>query len=315
MKEKAIGILIGAAIGDALGAPLEFLPPKPQSEWVVDMIGGGKLNWKPGEITDDTMMSLAISQMYLEKGMYHQDFLIDKWLGWAGNVSWDMGRWTKRALHKWAEYKQSMTEMFVNPPITELRNDENPVVKLWMVKGQKEAGNGGVMRCMPTAICIADQARRLSDAIKICQDTHPDPKCIHSCVVVVEALNMMLENNCTKDQVFDYIIDLLGPNPTEVAEALEEARDYPIEKCNNTGYTVDTVRCAFSAFKQAENFEDGLIAIVNRGNDADTVGTVAGSLLGAYYGFSAIPQRWLDQLQKTDEIKDIAIKLFNMRCA
>jgi ADP-ribosylglycohydrolase len=67
LHDIALGIIVGAAVGDALGAPLEFLLPRNRENWVVDMIGGGVLKWKPGETTDDTAMSLAIAEMYIEK--------------------------------------------------------------------------------------------------------------------------------------------------------------------------------------------------------------------------------------------------------
>ncbi len=300
-ENRAVGALVGSACGDSLGAPLEFLPPRNEPiSYVKDMVGGGVLRWNPGDFTDDTIMSIAVSEMYLENKKYNQQILIKKWLKWAETSPKDIGNWTSAALRRWARYSGC----------DELRGENHPVIQMWRDKGSRDAGNGGVMRCMPTAIFEPDPNLRMADTIKICQDTHPDPRCIHSCIAVVEAINALIEG-MPKENVIDYVLSIVGNS--EVGEVLRESKNTPIHKCANSGYTVDTVKCAFAAFINADNFEDGLIAIVNRGNDADTVGAIAGSLLGAYYGFNSIPKRWLNKLKCGTEIEGMARQLFRIK--
>lgn len=324
-EERAIGALVGAAIGDALGAPLEFLPPRGEQDYVKDMVGGGTLRWKKGEYTDDTKMALAIAEMYLKHNKYCQRDLVERWLKWGASGPKDIGNWTNGALRNWTRVVNAIDYN------SELRDEQHPVIQMWKRRGEKDAGNGGVMRCMPTAIFVGDRDQRIQETVKICQDTHPDPRCILSCVAVVEAINMLVYTGWRYDAVtwkddfrakampgyrpeskfMSYLMSVVGPG--EVFDALDESRYLPVDQCMNTGYTVDTVKCAFAAFNQYEDFEEGLIAIVNRGNDADTVGAIAGALMGARCGLSGIPQRWKSDLMDYQKIAQIAEELHSRR--
>jgi len=282
----ALGIIAGAAVGDALGAPLEFLPPRTPDNFVTEMVGGGMLKWKPGEITDDTTMALAITDMYLEKKGYNQSTILEKWGAWKSLNPKDMGNWTYKVLGKWGQYRDRSKV---------LRGDENPAVMLWKQTGSSSAGNGAVMRCMPTAIVRRNDATKLiNESIWLAEDTHPDPRCILSCVAVNSLLSLGFVDNISKDEALERTKNAI--NHVEVLDALQTAPFHKWENWQNKGYTVDTVKCAVAAWYQHDNFEEGLVKVVNRGNDADTVGAVAGALLGAYHGFKSIPQRWWDAL-------------------
>jgi ADP-ribosylglycohydrolase len=312
MEKRAVGALVGAAVGDALGAPLEWTPPRTPDAWFYEMMEDNRRpNYRAGDITDDTEMALGVAEMYLHRGGYDQHFLVKHWLGWAERCNWDMGRWTKDILMRWhsiicsgGTYGQDWREG------NEYRDaDNHPAIKLWQERKANSAGNGGVMRCMPTALYQLDIDQRISDTIKICQDTHPDPRCVESCIAVVETLRNLIDGARDKLAVVDNVSQLL-PKESVVRQALETADLLPVEELENKGYTVNTVECAFSGFLHANDFENGLLAVVNQGNDADTVGAIAGSLLGAYYGIDKIPQRWLDMMTKADYVRDMAEKIF-----
>lgn len=301
--DSAVGALVGAAVGDALGAPLEFLPPRERDNFTTDMTGGGMLKWEPGSITDDTIMSMSICGMYLECGGYDQKNLVEKWLNWKKTGPKDIGNWTNRALGKWAQIFDTL-ESGVG-----LRGQDHPVIQLWNNMGQDDAGNGGVMRCMPSAVANINYSQMAKDTINICQDTHPDPRCVESCLAINSAIFYLIENKLSKSKLMEVIPKGKG----ELADALKESPGLPWEEWTNDGFTVDTVRCAFACFLQANDFEKALIEVVNRGNDADTVGAVAGSLLGAYYGYKAIPQRWIMKLQQKNAIQEVAKGMFLYR--
>jgi ADP-ribosyl-[dinitrogen reductase] hydrolase len=127
--------------------------------------------------------------------------------------------------------------------------------------------------------------------------------------VVVEAMRRIIDGNRVKSMIVDDVAGLLEED-SEVRKALKEAATLSLDELTNGGYTVDTVKCAFAAFLQADDFENGLLAVVNRGNDADTVGAVAGALLGAYYGIEDIPDRWTSKLKRGVEIRDLAKKIY-----
>lgn len=287
--EIGLGIIAGAAVGDALGAPLEFLPPRTKENFVTEMVGGGVLKWKPGEITDDTTMSLAIMDMYIEKQGYSQSSILEKWGAWKKLNPKDMGNWTYRVLGKWGQYRDRSRV---------LRGDENPAVILWKQSLKNSAGNGAVMRCMPTAVARhTNESLLVTETCWLAEDTHPDPRCIASCLVVNKLLKYAFDG-LTKQEAYQQVIKEIEETPGQfhLLAALQEAPTHKWEHWDNKGYTIDTVKCAVAAWIQNYSFEDGLIKVVNRGNDADTVGAVAGALLGAYHGFSSIPQRWWDAL-------------------
>lgn len=306
-EETALGIILGSAVGDALGAPLEFLPPRSGDNLVTEMEGGGVLKWKPGEITDDTIMSLAIQEMYLEKGKYDQSTIINKWIDWMDTNPKDIGNWTYKVLSIWKNTDRSK----------ELRGDDNPAVERWKKTGRNSAGNGALMRCMPSAVVHHDNALGfVADTLYLAEDTHPDPRCILSCIALNTLLKLAFE--ClAKDEALNGTIKVISTlnvytDNSLIVDTLEKAPTHETDMWENTGYTVDTLYCAVAAWYQNESFEEGLIKVINRGGDADTVAAVAGSLLGAYHGVNSIPERWLNTLIEKDRLAKNAVSLLSV---
>lgn len=295
-ESTALGIILGAAVGDALGAPLEFLPSREPDKFIREMTGGGVLKWNPGDITDDTIMSIGIQEMYFENGQYNQASIVDKWLEWKRTNPKDIGNWTHKVLNVWEKISSK----------DELREDYNPAVQLWAANGHHPSGNGSLMRCMPTAIVHRnDETSLIIDSLKLSEDTHPDPKCILSCIAVNNILKLGFECVSKMDALVHTIKlvsslsrDSVRPvtGAIRVIEAISDAPTHEWEMWENDGYVIDTLKCAIATWYQNDSFEEGLVKVVNRGNDADTVGAVAGALLGAYHGYESIPTRWLDAL-------------------
>lgn len=311
-EKTALGIIIGAAVGDALGAPLEFLPARAPDNFVTEMEGGGVLRWKPGEITDDTIMSLGIQEMYLEKGKYNQGVVVGKWIDWMNTNPKDIGNWTHKALSAWEK----------TPRNWELRGPENPAVQVWKATGSKSAGNGALMRCPPTVIVhYRNGLGFIPDTISLAEDTHPDPRCVLSCVAINNILKLSFDKFSKHDAleltiklISDFSVNtttsIIGAVP--VIEALGNAPTHEWEMWENKGYTIDTLQCAVAAWYQNNSFEEGLIKVINRGNDADTVGAVAGALLGGYHGIDSIPTRWLEALQDKQRLTDNTLGLLEI---
>ena len=288
---KAHGALFGAAVGDALGAPLEFLSPRTEYNFVKDYVGGGMLKWRPGETTDDTKMALGIMKMYQDHGEYNQKAIIGNWLDWLKSNPKDLGNWTHKVLNSWKRIDRF-----------NLRGDENPAVRIWKIS-KSNAGNGAVMRCMPTAVFRANNPEKMiEETILLAEDTHPDPRCILSCLCI----NRLISNGIagqSKEEAYNNLVEEFSDINREFANILIQARDLPWAQWSNGGFTNDTVKCAIAAWLQYDNLEEGLIRVVNRGNDADTVGAVAGALFGAYHGVESIPKRWL-KFKHNDNIKE-----------
>ena len=320
--DSAMGALVGAAVGDALGAPLEFLTPRDKEDWETEMRGGGVLKWQPGDITDDTTMNISVCEMYLENSGYDQRALVEKWLKWKRTGPKDIGNWTAAALSRWASYIRNFDNKNIKKDgidgaanKIDVMGPDHPAIQLWLEGGKHDAGNGGVMRCMPTALWEPVFNNRIEQTTRICMDSHPDPRCIGSCVITVELLHEMIERDLTKPEVMSMMHNLsknLIKNE-DLTEELKDVENLKWKDTGNGGYTVDTMVSAMSGFYLSESFEDGLVAVVNKGNDADTVGAVVGSLMGAFYGYKAIPERWLDALANTEQMLDFAEKLYSRK--
>lgn len=332
--DRAVGAVIGSACGDALGAPLEFTSARRAdgSDWVRDMVGGGAFGWRPGQTTDDTDMSRCVLEMYLENnGRYDQDLLVRKFLAWRASNPPDIGSWTRYALNVWADSVKATPFKGLKKVGTACYKpgyrEHNPVLLAWRKCSRSSASNGGVMRCIPTALVHAPSMRNTSlDAAAICADTHPDPRSIASCVAVVTMATKLIRDTCedgsmrgNKRGVYsmheawaDILKTVLDLN-TDLYTGLRTSATLPWGGWTNGGSAIETTVCAFAALLQASSFEEGLIKVVNRGGDADTVGAVAGGLLGARFGYSQIPKRWLERLEGHDQLRSMAIELWMKR--
>jgi ADP-ribosyl-[dinitrogen reductase] hydrolase len=286
-EDRLLGAFFGGLCGDSLGAPLEFGPRLPR-ETKVEMTGGGSFGWEPGAATDDSDLALCVTRMYLNCGGYNQKALVRNFLDWESTRPKDIGCWTRRSFHEWHKAQFELDH------VEQLRGDSHPIVNIWRKAGSRDAGNGSVMRCWPTILSTPDKKVRLSESKKISEDSHPDPRCNVSCQAVVEAASVLARGGST-EEAFDEAKEVAKPNK-EVYDAVNSATTLPWERWTNSGFVIGTVQSAFAGLAQAKDFESGLRSVVAVGNDADSCGATAGPLLGAKFGLSAIPTRWLNKL-------------------
>ena len=270
LLNKASAAYLGLAVGDALGATVEFLTPNEiRHQFGVhrEITGGGWLRLKPGHVTDDTTMSLALGQAILSKG--HVDALAaaEAFDGWMRAKPVDIGNTVRRNL-------------------IQFRKTGNPAAPA----SEHDAGNGAAMRLLPVALAGYGQPPERT-------------------ILASRAQAHVTHNNVLSDAACETLIlmvqDLLGG-----CEAIDVERErvsklvkqhpvfaYDRKRCDNpSGYIIDTMHAVFQSFFATENFEDCLTDVVNRGGDADTTGAIAGMLAGARYGQAAIPKRWLKAL-------------------
>lgn len=269
---KAVAAYCGLAVGDALGATVEFMLP---SEIVhtygvhKKIIGGGWLKLKPGQVTDDTTMALALGEVILNK----QRFDIT-----------DMAM----AFDKWLKAKPVDIGNTVRRGIIHFRNTKRPISP----ESEHDAGNGACMRVLPIALATYDRDLELIKRISRMQShvTHNNA-CSDAAVDCVVEMTHMGFNDESKEAMLE------GP----VQRLLDEHPRYRFDKKhqhNPSAYIVDTMRVVFQSFFQTATFEDCLIDVVNRGGDADTTGAIAGMIAGAYYGLDAIPVHWLKAVDR-----------------
>lgn len=291
--DKAKGLLMGLAVGDAVGTTLEFQAR--DSSHIYDMVGGGPFNLKAGEWTDDTSMALCLAETYIEKNCCDMDFFREKLISWyktghnsSNGVCFDIGNTTRYALEQVIKHGPD-----------------------WLGNNSPEtAGNAALIRHAPVAIF-----RRKSfidgwrDASIQSMSTHCAPESIDCCQYINVILHYLL-NGFGKDEAFSphkipFLVRVLIIN---AGEYKEKHRD----QIRSSGYVIDTLEAALWAVWHTDNFKDAILLAANFADDADSVAATAGQLAGALYGLSGIPAEWVDKIVDKDRILSMAEELFHL---
>ena len=296
------GALVGLAVGDALGAPFEGMPPGSFGP-VADMVGGGSHGLKPGEWTDDTSMALCLAASLLERGGFDAADQMNRYLRWKkeGYMSstgraFGMGGTVRAALDRYEK---------TGDPRAGAADPET-------------AGNGSLMRLAPIPMYMfLDAARAMDLAAAMSRTTHAAEEAVDACRyltgLMIGAFRGDSKENLLSDHyspVYNYWFFpqvTLAPRIAAIARGVykeKEARDLPAG-----GYVVETLEAALWCFFRADNFRDGALLAVSLGNDTDTTAAVYGQLAGAYYGLESIPPEWRETLAHGPMIERIAISL------
>lgn len=293
-RDRYLGALLGLAVGDALGAQVEFMP---QGSFppVAEMKGGGPHRLGPGEWTDDTAMALCLAESLLEKGFDPLDQM-RRYLLWyregynsPKGYCFDIGITTRRALERFLR----TGDPFSGP------------------EEESAAGNGSLMRLAPVALAYARSPRLLEYARLSARTTHGARAALESTEVLAWLLEGALRGR-PKAELLALKPFRGRPLHPDVAEVVEGSF---WRRAQGEGYAPRTLEAALHAFAHTESFEEGMLLAVNLGEDADTVGAVYGQLAGAYYGRGAIPERWLKPLYLRERIEELAFALYRMNMA
>ena len=290
---------MGKAIGDALGAASEFLAEREVSATFGILRDYRAREWfAPGEFTDDTSMALWMAEAIIKGDGVEANAVGDAWVEWMETDGRGIGCQTLKAL-------------------TLIQHGMAPLDagrRVWQDSGRRAAGNGAVMRCTPIGLLrFRDQERLVAESILTSQITHYDPRCTWGCVAVNTAIAAILRREPDpRERAMEAV---RGRNP-ELEEGLAAAAQEPIADMRldgrNQGYTVLTTNVAFAALEQYDDFEDAIVAIINKGGDADTNAAVAGALLGARYGTAELPPEWVDGLVGRERVVRAAEGLMEM---
>ncbi|MCF8059956.1 MAG: ADP-ribosylglycohydrolase family protein [Bacteriovoracaceae bacterium] len=278
-NDNKLAMLLGLHCGDSLGATLEFCDPRPEDDLHTEIIGGGPLNWEPGAPTDDTdLMLILLESLVLKKGVLNHHHIAKGLIKWLSREPLDVGNTTRSAIN---------------------RMKEGLPIEQWPDIGEWTQGNGSLMRTAPLALFkVSDETIR-----EQCELTHGHPTCADTDIIFIRTLESALAGN-TKQDVYETALKEARRlhNPVLI-ESLEDIPNQTYESTKTSGFCVHTLNAALFAFIMEDSFEESLIKIVNRGDDADTVGAVTGALCGAFYGFDAIPKRWLNTIQEKENIE------------
>ncbi len=295
-RERFVGCLIGLALGDALGAPLEFMPRAEIMATygeVRELLGGGWLNVEPGEYTDDTQLALAIAESIVRTGRIDPPDIAARFVAWLRTGPKDVGNITRTAIRY---HEQGLPWQEVGPRVVRE-----------LVGGS--AGNGSLMRCAPVGLFHAARPDALlRDSTIVSEITHANPLSIWSSIAVNLAIVELLHGR-TKDVIARVAAQI---PERQVRDTLLTVPGLPRRSVRSGGFVLETLGAAFWALQHGENFEEVVVAAINLGDDADTVGAVAGALAGARDGVNAIPDRWKDQLRDADRLADLALALHRL---
>ena len=271
---RARGALLGLAVGDAVGTTVEFMP-RGSFPPVTDMVGGGPFGLEAGRWTDDTSMALCLAESLLaDPGLSARDLMgrFDRWEAEGHNSStgrcFDVGHATLAAIER---YRRT------GDP---LAGDPSP----------RAAGNGSIMRLAPVAVrWWRDPDTAEAVAREQGLTTHAAPEAVDACALLARMLAGAIGGG-GREAVLAPRVDP-GWRPSIRAIAAGGWRGKAEADIRSTGYVVHTLEAAVWAFAGTASFEEAVLRAVNLGDDADTVGAVAGQIAGAVYGLRGIPER------------------------
>lgn len=296
LESRYLGCLIGLACGDALGGAVEFDSRAQMDErfpdGLRDFIGGGWLKLFPGEITDDTQMSLDVARSLVAFPDGNMDDLAARFLAWRNSDPKDIGNTTRDALDRLAR----------GVPWNEAGEQAH------LSRGPRDsAGNGAIMRCAPVAMRFRTQPERLREvSIDVSRITHANPLCTWASVAIDQAVATLLDGAAIHVAIDASAVDIASD---EVCAAIAHAKAAERDEIKSGGYVLDTLSAACWSLLQSSSFEETVVRAVGLGGDTDTTGAVAGALAGAYYGLDAIPERWRTQVQYRDELTQLGLDL------
>ena len=338
-QDRARGILVGLAVGDALGAPVEFLP-NPSDVYINEM--GDKIehfhkNYRvpKGVWTDDTEMALCIADSLLVNNGYDSYDIMRRFTAWAyegyrtydDEPAADVGMQTMRAIDNFENHPvvpkdYPKTESAGNGAIMRLA----PIIiantfpdKKYPTLGEKKnalaAGpeNGkdeyiDLKDITPTLKMAELSCRETHDSIAACAVTEMFASCVYCALHGLEKNNIAAySSRWIMDERYDEFI--MNNYDTLLGRALKPDED---RLCNLSGYIVDAFTIALWGLLNFKSFKDGMMAVIRLGGDTDTNGAIYGQLAGAYYGYEAIPEEWRKNVYKADELVEIADNLLKM---
>lgn len=307
MKNKIESGLFGLAIGDALGVPVEFqsrsyLKANPVSE----MIGYGTHYQPLGTWSDDSSLAFCLAESLCEN--FDLFDIARNFVKWYSTELWtphghvfDIGIATRNAIHN-------------------IGKGHEP--ELCGGFEEKDNGNGSLMRILPLVFYLEkeDDIEIVYKKVKaVSSITHAHFRSVFACFIYVVYCLEILKGK-DKIEAYKEMQNILSGfltdkkfNPVELQlfdrVLKNDISKYPENNIHSSGYVLDSLQASFWCFLNSDSYEETVLKAVNLGEDTDTTGTIAGGLAGIYYGIESIPKKWIENLARTNDIKDLAERL------
>ncbi|WP_234024904.1 ADP-ribosylglycohydrolase family protein [Tsuneonella amylolytica] len=296
LQDRALGALLGLAVGDALGTTLEF-KARDSYEPLTTIVGGGPFRLKPGQWTDDTAMALALADSLIAHPELDQDDLMQRFDRWQRSGAYsctgtcfDIGITVSSALARWRRTGDAAA------------GSTDP----------KTAGNGALMRLAPVALRWAhDPARLVEVAARQTVTTHAAPEAISASVAFAQLLAAAIAG--------EPLSTIIAPRSDAayrgtIAAIMDGSwHGKRRDEIQSSGYVAHSLEAALWATARTTSFRDAVLLAANLGGDADTTAAITGQLAGAIYGASGIPQDWLAMIEWRERITELGLRLIGDR--
>lgn len=297
LHKKVLSTILGGAVGDALGVPVEF--KKRDSFRITAMIGYGTYNQPEGTWSDDTSLTMCLIDNLLEKQDEYD--LMQKFESYWANGYWtpygemfDIGIATSEAIRR---YKSGFPK------------------EEWGGSAEYDNGNGALMRIAPLAFTLRQEPsfiKRKEEIERIAHVTHRHMRSTLGCIIYVELLICLLDG----DEPFKAYENAVNLCQKQLTDTEYEAEFSAYERVLNlslphaarneigsTGYVVSSLEASLWSFLQSDDYKESVLTAVNLGEDTDTIGFITGTMAGAYYQLDGLPEEWVCQLAKKEELE------------
>ena len=294
LQDRAQACLLGLALGDALGAPVEFVP-RGRFRPLTGLIGGGKFQVAPGQWTDDTAMALCLADSLIECQGFDALDQMQRYERWV-----DEG------------YNASRPEAFgigktVLEALIAFKRSGKPY------SGRTEprfSGNGSLMRIAPIAIVHLQQPQQAWEAAALSSRiTHGAVACVQACQYFTQLLIRAMQGASKEAMLTGF--ETMGLDAlTHIVAG--DFKHKSADEVRGNGHVVDSLEAALWAFWHNSSFEGAVLAAANLGDDADTTAAICGQLAGAHHGMAGLPVSWLQLLHRRDHIAERALALHRL---
>ena len=297
LHDRYRGVLLGLAVGNTLGLPVEYWPSAeirrtyPQGMREIDPTERG-LPWD-----DDLAQAVILADAIIEHDTFLVEDLAQRLVTWGRTNGRGIGDQTARVIEA-------------------LRGGASPGVAaqlVWERHGGSAAGNGAVMRCAPVAMrWPRDKERLLAETERSARVSHHDPRCAWSAYAINLAVAEALHGRIASILDLADELERAGAD-THTLQAVRDTAGHDLADLKldegAIGFTLKAMQAGLWCLEHSESFEESLVAVISAGGDADTNGAVAGAILGALCGASAIPTRWLANIHAVDRLTSLADQL------
>lgn len=311
MKTIKDGI-IGLAIGDAIGVPVEFQSREElKQNPVVDLRGFGVHYQPPGTWSDDSSLTFCTAEALLKE--FNLLEIARNFILWKYRMFWtphgevfDIGIQTSRAIERLREIVNS--QEYDN--LKYLKYDADEYTN----------GNGSLMRILPLYYCIQGNIEDNFDIIwEVSALTHGHIRSSIACLIYLIMVDELMSGKTkqesyqnTRNRIVGFfqekdIVDREKQLFDRIVEG--DIQLLKVEDIKSTGYVIHTLEASFWCFLNTETFEDCILKAVNLGEDTDTIGAIAGGLAGIYYGAHSFPENWTNNLVMLNQIEDLCNRL------